>query len=178
MKMKTSELPEFDPSSHLKDEEDIALYLEAIREENAPELLKVALLDVERARERIVPNAETQKAMAEGDEILRNGGARFSSAEEMFAELNAGRPVPAREAAKHIPEVAEALRQLKCGELSLSTDPPETFEPWTEEEKQRFYRIMGEIKRTKGQPDAETVERWAEEQRQITQSRIAAESRK
>jgi DNA-damage-inducible protein J len=34
-----------------------------------------------------VPNAQTRAAMAESEEIMRQGGARFSNADEMFAEL-------------------------------------------------------------------------------------------
>jgi probable addiction module antidote protein len=49
-KIKISELPEFDPSEHLKDEEDIAAYLDAILEENDAALLAAALGDVARAR--------------------------------------------------------------------------------------------------------------------------------
>ena len=49
-KIKVSDLPEFDPSEHLTDEEDIAAYLDAILEENDAALLAVALGDVARAR--------------------------------------------------------------------------------------------------------------------------------
>ncbi len=39
-----------------------------------------------------VPNAETRKAMAESEETMRRGTARFASANEVFAELEeAGR---------------------------------------------------------------------------------------
>ena len=34
-----------------------------------------------------VPNAQTQRAMAESEEIMKQGNARFASADEMFAEL-------------------------------------------------------------------------------------------
>ena len=34
-----------------------------------------------------VPNAETRAAMAEADEIVKAGKARFASADAMFAEL-------------------------------------------------------------------------------------------
>ena len=34
-----------------------------------------------------VPNAETRRAMAESEEMMRRGTARFANAEEMFAEL-------------------------------------------------------------------------------------------
>ena len=34
-----------------------------------------------------VPNAETRAAMAEADEIVKAGRARFAAVEEMFAEL-------------------------------------------------------------------------------------------
>ncbi len=34
-----------------------------------------------------VPNARTQKAMAESEEMMKRGKARFASAEEMFTEL-------------------------------------------------------------------------------------------
>jgi DNA-damage-inducible protein J len=40
-----------------------------------------------------VPNAETRAAMEEADEIIRSGRARFSNADELFADLekNTGR---------------------------------------------------------------------------------------
>ena len=34
-----------------------------------------------------VPNAQTRSAMAESEEMMRRGTARFGSADEMFAEL-------------------------------------------------------------------------------------------
>ena len=34
-----------------------------------------------------VPNAQTQKAMAESEEMMKQGKARFASANEMFKEL-------------------------------------------------------------------------------------------
>jgi len=34
-----------------------------------------------------VPNAKTRRAMAESEEMMKQGKARFSSADEMFAEL-------------------------------------------------------------------------------------------
>ena len=34
-----------------------------------------------------VPNAQTREAMAESEEMMRQGTARFASADEMFAEL-------------------------------------------------------------------------------------------
>lgn len=37
--------------------------------------------------ERKIPNAETRAAMAEADEIVKAGRARFAWAEDMFAEL-------------------------------------------------------------------------------------------
>ena len=37
--------------------------------------------------ERKVPNAETRAAMAEADEIVKAGRARFASVEDMLAEL-------------------------------------------------------------------------------------------
>lgn len=43
--------------------------------------------------ERKVSNAETRAAMAEADEIVRAGRARFAAVEEMLAELEeTGRP--------------------------------------------------------------------------------------
>ncbi len=38
-------------------------------------------------RELKVPNAQTQRAMAESEELMRRGRARFTSADEMFAKL-------------------------------------------------------------------------------------------
>jgi DNA-damage-inducible protein J len=34
-----------------------------------------------------VPNAQTRRAMAESEEMMRRGAARFATADEMFAEL-------------------------------------------------------------------------------------------
>ena len=34
-----------------------------------------------------VPNAQTQRAMAESEEMMKRGKARFASANEMFTEL-------------------------------------------------------------------------------------------
>ncbi len=43
--------------------------------------------------ERMTPNEETRRAMAESEEMMRRRTARFASAEEMFAELEkAGDP--------------------------------------------------------------------------------------
>ena len=43
--------------------------------------------------QRKVPNAETRAAMAEADEIVRAGRARFAAVEEMLADLEeTGRP--------------------------------------------------------------------------------------
>lgn len=49
-KIKVSGLPEFDMAEHLKGEEDIALYLSVILEDNDPALLASALGDIARAR--------------------------------------------------------------------------------------------------------------------------------
>ena len=38
-----------------------------------------------------VPNAETQRAMAESEEMMRQGTTRFANTDEMFAELEEGR---------------------------------------------------------------------------------------
>lgn len=38
-----------------------------------------------------VPNAQTRRAMAESEEMMRQGPARFASADEMFAELEEAR---------------------------------------------------------------------------------------
>ena len=34
-----------------------------------------------------VPNAQTRRAMAESEEMMKRGTARFDSADEMFAKL-------------------------------------------------------------------------------------------
>lgn len=47
---KIADLPDFDPSEHLKDEEDLAAYLSVILEENDPALLAAALGDIAKAR--------------------------------------------------------------------------------------------------------------------------------
>lgn len=49
-KAKISGLPDFDMAEHLKNEEDIAMYLSVILEENDPALLASALGDIARAR--------------------------------------------------------------------------------------------------------------------------------
>ena len=46
-----------------------------------------AMSDVARSAGLKVPNAETRRAMAECEEMMRRGTARFANAEEMFAEL-------------------------------------------------------------------------------------------
>jgi DNA-damage-inducible protein J len=38
-----------------------------------------------------VPNAETRSAMAEAEEIARSRGARFATADELFADLEKAR---------------------------------------------------------------------------------------
>lgn len=49
-KIIVADLPDFDPTEYLKDEEDIAHYLTAMLEENDPALLAAALGDIARAR--------------------------------------------------------------------------------------------------------------------------------
>ena len=49
-KTKISGLPDFDMAEHLENEEDIAMYLSVILEENDPALLASALGDIARAR--------------------------------------------------------------------------------------------------------------------------------
>lgn len=49
-KTKISDLPEFDVTEYLNDEQAIANYLTVVREENDPALLAAALGDVARAR--------------------------------------------------------------------------------------------------------------------------------
>ena len=51
-KIKVSELPEFDMSQHLNDEQSIAEYLTVVMEENDPSALAQALGTVARARGR------------------------------------------------------------------------------------------------------------------------------
>ena len=46
-----------------------------------------AMRDAARSAGLKVPNAETRRAMAECEEMMRQGTARFASAEELFAEL-------------------------------------------------------------------------------------------
>lgn len=46
-----------------------------------------AMREVARSAGLKVPNAETRRAMAECEEMMRQGTARFASAEELFAEL-------------------------------------------------------------------------------------------
>jgi probable addiction module antidote protein len=48
--IKVSQLPDFDPAEHLRDEADVAAYLTAVLEENNPALLAAALGDIARAR--------------------------------------------------------------------------------------------------------------------------------
>lgn len=49
-KIRITDLPDFDPAEHLKDEADMAEYLTVILEENDPALLAAALGDIARAR--------------------------------------------------------------------------------------------------------------------------------
>ena len=60
-------------------EEDIA----AQQQEDDAE----AMRDCPRCARSRVPNAETQRAMAEAREMMRQGTARFASVEELLAEL-------------------------------------------------------------------------------------------
>jgi probable addiction module antidote protein len=50
MKIKISEIPEFDAAEYLTDEEEIAAFLTAVLEDDDPALLTAALGDVARAR--------------------------------------------------------------------------------------------------------------------------------
>lgn len=43
--------------------------------------------DVARPAGLKVPNAETRRAMADAEEMMRQGTARFATVEELFAEL-------------------------------------------------------------------------------------------
>lgn len=47
-----------------------------------------AMTDCPRCARSRVPNAETRRAMAEAEEMMRRGTARFASVEELFADLN------------------------------------------------------------------------------------------
>ena len=49
-KIRIADLPDFDPTEYLKDEDDMAAYLTAILAENDPALLAAALGDIARAR--------------------------------------------------------------------------------------------------------------------------------
>lgn len=49
-KIRVSDLPEFDASEYLRDEEDVAEYLTAVLEDGDPALLAAALGDIARAR--------------------------------------------------------------------------------------------------------------------------------
>ncbi len=49
-KIKVSELPDFDVAEHLRDEADMAAYLQVVMEDGDPALLAAALGDVARAR--------------------------------------------------------------------------------------------------------------------------------
>ena len=46
-----------------------------------------AIRDCPRCARSRVPNAETQRAMAEAREMMRQGTARFASVEELLADL-------------------------------------------------------------------------------------------
>lgn len=65
-KIKVSELPDFDPAEHLKDEEDIAAYLTLVIEEGDPSELARALGIAARARGM----TEIAKASGMGREAL------------------------------------------------------------------------------------------------------------
>jgi probable addiction module antidote protein len=49
-KIKVSGLPEFDATEYLNSEEDVAVYLTTVLEENDPALLAAALGDIARSR--------------------------------------------------------------------------------------------------------------------------------
>lgn len=49
-KIKVSELPEFDATEYLSNEEEVAAYLTTVLEENDPALLAAALGDIARSR--------------------------------------------------------------------------------------------------------------------------------
>ncbi len=49
-KTRISDLTDFDPAEHLKNEDDVAAYLTVILEDNDPALLAAALGDIARAR--------------------------------------------------------------------------------------------------------------------------------
>ena len=49
-KIRIADLPDFDPTEYLKDEDDMAAYLTAVLAENDPALLAAALGDIARAR--------------------------------------------------------------------------------------------------------------------------------
>ena len=49
-KIRVSELPEFDASEYLRDEEDVAEYLTAVLEDGDPALVSAALGDIARAK--------------------------------------------------------------------------------------------------------------------------------
>ena len=49
-----------------------------------------AMTECPRCAHPRVPNAETQRAMAEAEEMTKRGTARFASVEELLADLNEG----------------------------------------------------------------------------------------
>jgi probable addiction module antidote protein len=87
-KIKISELPDFDPAEHIKDEEDIAAYLTTVLEENDPSVLAAALGDIARARgmtEIAKASGLTREALYKA---LRPGAApRFDTVNRVCAAL-------------------------------------------------------------------------------------------
>lgn len=87
-KIKISELPDFDPAEHIKDEDDIAAYLTAVLEENDPSILAAALGDIARARgmtEIAKASGLTREALYKA---LRPGAApRFDTVSRVCAAL-------------------------------------------------------------------------------------------
>lgn len=87
-KIKVSDLPEFDVTEYLEDDQAIAEYLTVVMEENDPALLAVALGDIARARGM----SDIAKAAGLGREALykalRPGAQpRFDTVQRVCAAL-------------------------------------------------------------------------------------------
>lgn len=55
------------------------------------------------------------------------------------------RIVPISEAINTDPDVAETMRQLEAGEISVCSPFPGMDKPWTQDEKDRLDRALAEI---------------------------------
>lgn len=87
-KIRVSDLPDFDPAEHLKNEEDIAAYLTIVMEDNDPALLAAALGDIAKARgmsEIAKSSGITREALYKA--LRPNSSPRFDTINRVCAAL-------------------------------------------------------------------------------------------